>query len=410
MQRGGCLNDGAGAEQPELLRGHTFEGADFQFLAANVVYKPGHRHDHQARQGRRHGSPEARGPHDPAAVLGQEHRPGRQDRLHRHDAQGHPDHRHPGRRRGPASSRDEVATANALVPRPAPQGRQRDRRAHPPGRHPVLQRGSARTAQTYDVNPTYDYTCGKGGSLTLTRRSSPIAPEPRPADRHGRLRPHPPALRLQRPGPQGPAAPGDLGVVLRPPLHRDRPEATTAARRRHRARLGQGLQHGRHPRRGEGRRRRRRSSTDYIDAGRAHRQQGARARSPTDVTRSRHAARRVGARRPHRRRPAQRTPRSSPAASTVDRVHEPRRHPGRPDVRAAPHGEATGDVTFEEAFTVQPFNNYLVSMDLTGSQTSRPARPAVDRAATSGTAPKILQVSRASSTPDVGATGPELAR
>lgn len=29
-------------------------------------------------------------------------------------------------------------------------------------------------------------------------------------------------------------------------------------------------------------------------------------------------------------------------------------------------GEAPGDVTFEEAFTVQPFNNYLVSMDLTG--------------------------------------------
>jgi 5'-nucleotidase len=31
-------------------------------------------------------------------------------------------------------------------------------------------------------------------------------------------------------------------------------------------------------------------------------------------------------------------------------------------------GEAVGDVTYEEAFTVQPFNNYLVSMDLTGAQ------------------------------------------
>jgi 5'-nucleotidase len=30
------------------------------------------------------------------------------------------------------------------------------------------------------------------------------------------------------------------------------------------------------------------------------------------------------------------------------------------------YGEAPGDVTFEEAFTVQPFNNYLVSMTLTG--------------------------------------------
>lgn len=31
-------------------------------------------------------------------------------------------------------------------------------------------------------------------------------------------------------------------------------------------------------------------------------------------------------------------------------------------------GEAPGQVTFGEAFTVQPFNNYLVSMDLTGAQ------------------------------------------
>ena len=28
--------------------------------------------------------------------------------------------------------------------------------------------------------------------------------------------------------------------------------------------------------------------------------------------------------------------------------------------------EVPGDVTYEEAFSVQPFNNFLVSMDLTG--------------------------------------------
>ena len=28
--------------------------------------------------------------------------------------------------------------------------------------------------------------------------------------------------------------------------------------------------------------------------------------------------------------------------------------------------DANGNVTYEAAFTVQPFNNYLVSMDLTG--------------------------------------------
>ncbi len=31
-------------------------------------------------------------------------------------------------------------------------------------------------------------------------------------------------------------------------------------------------------------------------------------------------------------------------------------------------GEAPGDITYEEAFSVQPFNNYLVSMNLTGAQ------------------------------------------
>jgi 2',3'-cyclic-nucleotide 2'-phosphodiesterase (5'-nucleotidase family) len=34
----------------------------------------------------------------------------------------------------------------------------------------------------------------------------------------------------------------------------------------------------------------------------------------------------------------------------------------------SPYGEAPGDVTYGEAFTVQPFNNYLVSMTLTGQQ------------------------------------------
>jgi 5'-nucleotidase len=34
---------------------------------------------------------------------------------------------------------------------------------------------------------------------------------------------------------------------------------------------------------------------------------------------------------------------------------------------ASKWGEAPGDITYEEAFTVQPFNNYLVSMDLKGS-------------------------------------------
>ncbi|UUT35013.1 bifunctional metallophosphatase/5'-nucleotidase [Microbacterium elymi] len=59
---------------------------------------------------------------------------------------------------------------------------------------------------------------------------------------------------------------------------------------------------------------------------------------------------------------------------------------------ASSWGEAPGDVTFEEAFTVQPFNNYLVSLDLTGAQ----ARSSLLNEQWSGpnaASRKILQVS-----------------
>ena len=59
----------------------------------------------------------------------------------------------------------------------------------------------------------------------------------------------------------------------------------------------------------------------------------------------------------------------------------------------SPYQEPPGDVTFDEAFTVQPFNNYMVSMTLTGAdlyallnqQWSGSNTPA---------APKVLQVSK----------------
>ena len=55
--------------------------------------------------------------------------------------------------------------------------------------------------------------------------------------------------------------------------------------------------------------------------------------------------------------------------------------------------DAPGEVTYEEAFTVQPFNNYLVSMSLTGAADLPAARPAGDRARTLREH-KILQVSK----------------
>lgn len=49
-------------------------------------------------------------------------------------------------------------------------------------------------------------------------------------------------------------------------------------------------------------------------------------------------------------------------------------------------------VTYQEAFTVQPFNNYLVSMDLTGQQIYDVL--AQQFTGVNATAPKVLQVSK----------------
>jgi len=58
----------------------------------------------------------------------------------------------------------------------------------------------------------------------------------------------------------------------------------------------------------------------------------------------------------------------------------------------SPYSEPLGDVTFDEAFTVQPFNNYLVSLDLTGQQIITLLTQQVT-GGNAGTANKILQVS-----------------
>ncbi len=60
---------------------------------------------------------------------------------------------------------------------------------------------------------------------------------------------------------------------------------------------------------------------------------------------------------------------------------------------SSPKGEGNGVVTYEEAFTVQPFNNYLVSMDLTGAQIKSLLTEQWS-GGNAGTATKILQVSK----------------
>jgi len=64
----------------------------------------------------------------------------------------------------------------------------------------------------------------------------------------------------------------------------------------------------------------------------------------------------------------------------------------------SPWGEAPGAVTYEEAFTVQPFNNYLVSMTLTGAQIKEILREqwngGTKTSPNSTARPVILQVSK----------------
>lgn len=56
------------------------------------------------------------------------------------------------------------------------------------------------------------------------------------------------------------------------------------------------------------------------------------------------------------------------------------------------YGEAPGDVTFSEAFTVQPFSNYMVSMTLTGAQIKQLLNE--QWSGKNAGDPKILQVSK----------------
>ncbi|MFF2488665.1 bifunctional metallophosphatase/5'-nucleotidase [Microbacterium sp. NPDC058062] len=59
---------------------------------------------------------------------------------------------------------------------------------------------------------------------------------------------------------------------------------------------------------------------------------------------------------------------------------------------SSPYGEPDGSITFAEAFTVQPFNNYLVSLDLTGAQIKQILNEQWT-APNTGSNRKILQVS-----------------
>ncbi len=161
LQNGGCHpTDGC-------QDGDPFDGADFQYLAANMVYKD----DRQA---------------DPSGVHHADG-PGRPRRLHRHDARGHAGHREPGRHhdRGlPRRGRDREQ-----VRRPAArQGRRGARAAHPRGR-------LSRQPPPTPIDPS---GCANfAGAITADRGRTATRVRPR------RLRSHSPALLCSLPNSAG---------------------------------------------------------------------------------------------------------------------------------------------------------------------------------------------------------------
>ena len=286
MADGGCIDDGRRREQPELLRRRTFAGADFPYLAANVKYA-GTEQD------------------DPAGLHGQEHQ-GRQDRLHRHDPQGHADHRHRVRGRRAGVHRRGRRPPTRSCPCCEAQGVKAIVVLIHQGGVPA----TARTAHLsrLDVQATTPPADGdqRQGSSCRPARSSRSPSSLDPADRHGRLGPHPPAVRVlasrTRPGkPRLVTSASSFGRLV----HGDDADVRPSHARTSCAARSTGSNMHRRPATSPRTRRRPQLIPQLQDAHRADRQQGDRARSAA-TSRRHQRRRRVPARRPHRRRPARR--------------------------------------------------------------------------------------------------------
>ena len=154
MARGGCIEDGAGADNQNSCADHTFRGAKFDYLAANVKYAGTNqtilppyvvKNVHGAR----------------IAFIGMT----LEDTPSIVTASGV----------AGLEFSDEVQTANALVPVLKRRGVNAIVVLLHQGGQPEKQSWTDPAGgATYPVNPTYDYTCGGGGSLVAA--SSPVIP------------------------------------------------------------------------------------------------------------------------------------------------------------------------------------------------------------------------------------------
>ncbi len=179
LQRGGCLDDGAGKDNQNSCAAGTFEGADFQFLAANVKYAktPTATTTSGHGKGDDHGKP-AESPRAGDTIL-----PSYWIKNFGHGAKigfiGMTLKETPTivTQAGVAGLEftDEVKTANALVPQLRRKGVKAIVVLIHQGGTPSVQKWVGPDGKTYDANATYDYTCGKGGSLTSDSAILPIA-------------------------------------------------------------------------------------------------------------------------------------------------------------------------------------------------------------------------------------------
>ncbi|WP_238384690.1 bifunctional metallophosphatase/5'-nucleotidase [Segeticoccus rhizosphaerae] len=368
LQNGGCVDDGDGENNQNSCAAGQFEGANFDILAANVKVKA---------TGKTILAPYAiknvRGAKIGFIGMTLKDTP---NIVTKSGVEG-------------LEFTDEVETANALVPVLEEQGVKAIVVLVHQGGVPDVEKWTGPDGKTYDVNSTYDYTCGKGGNLTSDSPILPIAAGLSPQiDMVISGHTHQPYV-CNIPDPAG----NDRLVTSASSFGRLYTETTLEYDRRTSDIV--------------------RSSVDGSnmvvtrDVPRA-----------ADLTRLINtykelvapiAGKELGSITTDVTRTANDAGESQLGDLIADaQVNDPSvvtngktpvvafMNPGgiRADLTYAPTGqEAPGVVTYAEAFTVQPFNNYLVSMDLTGAD----IYDLLEQQWTgknSASSPKVLQVSK----------------
>ncbi len=381
MARGGCIADGDGANNQNSCADHRFAGAKFDYLAANVKYAGTNqtilppysiKNVHGAKIGFIGMTlKDTPGIVTASGVAGLEFS-------------------------------DEVQTANALVPVLKRRGVNAIVVLIHQGGLPDKQKWTdPATGTSYDVNPTYDYACGKGGTLSA---SSPILPIAANLD---------PAIDMVVSGHTHQPYVCDV----KDPAGRSR--LLTSASSFGRLFTDTELLYNRRTR-------------DIVRGS----VKGSNVQVSRDVTPDKAQTDLIGLYkelvRPiaskvigHVTSDVTKTPNAAGESQLGDLIADAQladdsvvtggqtpqiafMNPGgiRADLTAAssPYDEPVGDITYEEAFTVQPFNNYLVSMTLTGAQIYQLLTEQVT-GVNAGDGNKILQVSHGF-TYQLGAAGP----